>query len=126
MICGLYELGLWKHIRKGWGTFPSQRVMHLLKYVMVLESNFSTTNGVVNKASKKTFPDIFDLVRAKDPSVADLLFFSCGFPQWNVDFIGLAQDWELEVITNFFALLCSAKVIEGTIDEDQLEPLQER
>lgn len=48
----------------------------------------------------------------KYSSVADLLVLSRGSPQWKVDLIKKAQDWEVEVISKFFALLYSIKVME--------------
>lgn len=38
-------------------------------------------------------------------------------PQWNIDFIRVAQDWELDAIIEFFDLLYSIRMIEVTIDE---------
>lgn len=53
----------------------------------------------------------------KDATIADLLVFSSGFPQWNVVFIRVAQDWKLEAITKFYVLLYSVSMTEGTIDK---------
>lgn len=54
--------------------------MHVLRWVMVLESSSGMTNGAVNKASKIHFLAIFELVQAKDASTLDLLVFSSNSP----------------------------------------------
>ncbi|XP_041001677.1 uncharacterized protein LOC121247381 [Juglans microcarpa x Juglans regia] len=70
-----------------------------------------------NFCLRDTFPIIFALARVKEASIVELLVFSNGTPQWNIDFITAAHDWELESITEFFATLYSASILGGTGDK---------
>lgn len=38
----------------------------------------------------------------RDPSVVDHLQFSNGSPQWNVNFVRVAHDWEFKLFSSFF------------------------
>ncbi|XP_041002530.1 uncharacterized protein LOC121248205 [Juglans microcarpa x Juglans regia] len=52
------------------------------------------------------------------PSLPSLLLLeSNGAPQWNVDFIRAAHDWELESFTEFFAALYSTSIQRGSRDK---------
>lgn len=114
-IWGSYGVDLLIHIKKGWETFPTHA-----RYFEVGDGSwvkFWHNKWRAEQSLKETFHDIYDLVRAKNVSVDDLLAFYCSSPQCNVNFIRVAQDWELQVISDFFALLYFIRVTEGTLDK---------
>jgi hypothetical protein len=51
------------------------------------------------------------MASVKDASKADHLEVSSGSHPWNVSFIRVAYDWEVEVFAMFFNLLYSSKLI---------------
>ncbi|KAG6707832.1 hypothetical protein I3842_06G052100 [Carya illinoinensis] len=110
---GSHGVGLWKNIRNGWETFMRHT------HIVVGDGSrvrFWHDKWCGERCLKDNFPAIFELARVKDAAIADLLAYSDGFSQWNVEFTRVAQDWELEVITEFYATLYSVRMTEGTMD----------
>ncbi len=64
------------------------------------------------------FPDLYRIASYKDASVKDLLSYHNITLHWDVCFFWEAQDWELESITEFIALLYSVKI--GSDEHDVL------
>jgi hypothetical protein len=50
---------------------------------------------------------LFSIVCCKEASVANNMWFSNGNLQWNLYFLMLAQDWEVNLVIAFFDLLYS-------------------
>jgi hypothetical protein len=44
---------------------------------------------------KEVFPDLFDIARVKDASVADNMEVLGSSTQWNVSFVRETHDWEV-------------------------------
>uniref|UniRef100_A0A2N9I6K3 Membrane magnesium transporter n=1 Tax=Fagus sylvatica TaxID=28930 RepID=A0A2N9I6K3_FAGSY len=101
-VKGPYGSGLWKHIRKGWGSFA--RHLH-----------FEVGDGSKTKfwddvwcgtcSLQNAFPDLYRIVRHKDAVVGDLLHSQNGVVTWLFDFIRHVQDWELESVNSFLEVL---------------------
>jgi hypothetical protein len=66
---------------------------------------------------KETFLVLYGIARDKDALVAAHLVSESGFFQWDVSFIRVAHDWEVDVLASIFTLLYSIKV--GCEGEDQ-------
>ncbi|KAF5470013.1 hypothetical protein F2P56_010566, partial [Juglans regia] len=87
-------------------------IRHLLKFNQALLGDSSRIRfwfdiWCGNHCLRDTFPTIFALARAKEASIAFLHSSANGTPQWNIDFIRAAHDWELESFTEFFVALYS-------------------
>jgi hypothetical protein len=54
---------------------------------------------------KEAFPMLFSIPCHKEGLVVDRVQFSNDLLQWNVSFIKLVHDWEVELVTLFFNLL---------------------
>jgi hypothetical protein len=60
-----------------------------------------------DQALKVAYSDLISLDHCKDALVVDLLEFSSDSHQWNVSFLKVAQDWEVDFFTLFFNFLYS-------------------
>lgn len=92
---------LWKHIRKGWGSFSSH-----IRLSMGYGNRISFWHyvWVGDTALEDAYPSIFRIAREHDALVADLREITNGSQQWNVSFIREAHDWEVGVFVEF--LIC--------------------
>jgi hypothetical protein len=59
---------------------------------------------------EEAFPVFYDIACAEDASVAAHLKLSGGSNQWNVSFVRVSRDWEVDVFVSFFNLLYSTRV----------------
>lgn len=76
-----------------------------------------------DSALKENYPQVYDLARMKEASIANLLISSNGIPQQNVKFLTEAQDWEIDVFLVFFAIMYSTHLSRGGVEDDFLVPL---
>ena len=67
---------------------------------------------------KEVFPLLYSIAWNKEAFVAEHLCWQNGFVHWDVLFIRMFQDWELESLNSFFALLYSIEV--GQSEEDKV------
>jgi len=56
---------------------------------------------------------LFNIARFKDVVVADHLELSSASNQWNINFLRVAHDWEMDLFTSLFTLLYSIIVRQG-------------
>jgi hypothetical protein len=63
-----------------------------------------------DRALKDAFPSLFNIARFKEVSIADNVERSNGVVQWNIQFIWLINDWEVEVLASFYRCLYSCKL----------------
>ena len=54
---------------------------------------------------KDSFPELYRITWVKDAFVANHLQFCNDFVHWELDFVRLVQDWDLESLSNFLDLL---------------------
>jgi hypothetical protein len=59
---------------------------------------------------KDAFPSLYNIASVKDASITDNMDRSSGSIQWNVSFISLVHNWEVEVLASFYSLLYSQKL----------------
>ena len=59
---------------------------------------------------KKAFPNLYNIARLKDASIAINLDFASESLQWNVSFIRTACDWEADVLASIYTLFYSHSV----------------
>jgi hypothetical protein len=59
---------------------------------------------------KLVYPALFNIACNKDAWVKEYMERLNDILHWNVQFIWLGHDWELEVVSHFFALLYSQKI----------------
>jgi hypothetical protein len=89
-IVGVFRVGLWKNIRKGWEKFLGL-------------SRFEVGDGAMTKfwhdmwcgdtIRKEAFPVLFGIACAKDASVANNLELLGGSNEWSMSFSREAHDW---------------------------------
>jgi len=58
---------------------------------------------------KEVFPELFSIARCKEAWVVDNLLSSNGVIQWNVSFVRSVQDWEVDLVLEFFEVLYSLR-----------------
>ncbi|KAG6732890.1 hypothetical protein I3842_01G199300 [Carya illinoinensis] len=80
---GAYGVGLWKHIRRGWGAFSSFTKFHLGTGSRV---KFWSDVWCGDRALKDLFPLLFQLASAKNVSVEEVMEVAEGQLLWNVNF----------------------------------------
>lgn len=66
---------------------------------------------------KVAFLGLYDIASTKDASVANNLELLGGSNQWNLNFVRVAHDWEVNVFASFFQELQSITVSRGCIDQ---------
>jgi hypothetical protein len=59
---------------------------------------------------KDAFLGLYNIASVKDASIANNMDCSSGSTQWNVSFIRLFHDWEVEVQASFYLSLYSQKM----------------
>jgi hypothetical protein len=66
---------------------------------------------------KETFPELFCLARNRDALVADLMIAHNDVVHWDINFIRLVHDWEVDSISSFFNVLYSIRMGQGGDDK---------
>ena len=95
-----YGVSLWKYIRNEWDKF--------FQYVKFEVRNGSRTSFWSDVWSGEvSLKDSYSIAQEKDALVAGHLQFQNAFIHWELNFICLIQDWELESISSFLDLLYS-------------------
>ncbi|KAG2688934.1 hypothetical protein I3760_09G116400 [Carya illinoinensis] len=110
-----YGVGIWKHIRRGWGAFAN-RTRFLVGEGTGIK--FWKDIWCGEMALKDAFPTVFRVACDPKALVADFLVRSGDQAQWNVTFSRAAQDWEIDSFEAFFSLLYSTKL--NDLREDKL------
>ncbi|KAG6684222.1 hypothetical protein I3842_12G052100 [Carya illinoinensis] len=105
-VRGAYGVGLWKHIRKGWGVFN--------RYVQLQLSVGSRIKfwGDVwcgNRALQELYPSLFQIAREKDATVSEIMEIAGGQILWNINFTKEAHDWEISSFADFYGFLYSIR-----------------
>ena len=57
---------------------------------------------VLDQLLKESFLELFSIACCKEAWVVDHLQFSNENIQWNLSFIKLVKDWEVDLVTTFF------------------------
>lgn len=83
-VSGPHGVWLWKHIRKGWDTYAAHTCFKVGNGVKV---KFWHDLWCGDRALKDVFPQVYGLARRKEASIANLVIFSNGLPQWNLTFL---------------------------------------
>ncbi len=108
LVGGPYGVSLWKYIRKGWETF-SQFLEFKVGDGSRIHSWSDVWCGLV--PLKASFPELFRITRDKEAYVANHLQVRNEGMFWEMDFLRLFHDWELESMTNFLDLIYSVSLI---------------
>jgi hypothetical protein len=58
---------------------------------------------------KVAFPILYNIVSVKDATLATNMDLSNGTLQWNISFIWLIHDWEVDTLASFYSLLYSIR-----------------
>ncbi|KAG2696954.1 hypothetical protein I3760_07G084700 [Carya illinoinensis] len=101
-VRGPHGVGLWKHIRRGWGVFCRFTKFHLGTGSKV---KFWSDVWCGDRSLKVLFPLLFQLASAKDVSVAEVMEAAEGQLFWNINFSRRAQDWEMSNFADFYSLI---------------------
>jgi len=99
---GAHGVGLWKNIRKRWGSFSG---FSRLEVGDGVRTKFWHDLWCGDRVLNEAFPVLFGIARMKDASVADNMEVLGGSIQWNVSFVREAHDWEVGVFASFFHVL---------------------
>lgn len=59
---------------------------------------------------ENNFTELYNISSYKEASVAELLSFSVGNYDWNINFIQPVQEWELELVASFMNLIYSGSL----------------
>uniref|UniRef100_A0A2N9HRV7 Kinesin motor domain-containing protein n=1 Tax=Fagus sylvatica TaxID=28930 RepID=A0A2N9HRV7_FAGSY len=112
-VQGPYGKSVWKSIRKGWPNFAAN-------------VNFRMGNGAHLKfwqhqwcgeiPLRLRFPELFQIASNPEASVKELARFDGTSFHWNVSFIRLVHDWELESVADFMDVLYSVIPTQEAID----------
>jgi hypothetical protein len=104
---GPHGVGLWRFISRGWQLFSS-----CTRFDPGNKSNIRFWDDVWCGEStlKEALPSLYNIAFAKEASNANNLDFIGGSRQWNISFIRLAHDWELEVLASSYSLLYSFRM----------------
>ena len=82
-VNGASGVGIWKHIRLGWGDFISHSKLVLGKGSCI---KFWEDIWCGNKALKDAFPAVFRVAHNQEASIEDLMLISGDQMQWNITF----------------------------------------
>jgi hypothetical protein len=66
---------------------------------------------------KVAFPILYNITNVKDVTVATNMDLSSGTVQWNISFIRLIHDWEVDTLASFYSLLYSFRSRRGGEDK---------
>jgi hypothetical protein len=112
-LVGAHGVGLWKNIRKWWGSFSG---LSRLEVRDGARTKFWHDLWCRDRVLKESFPVLFSIARMKDASIADNMEVLGGSIQWNVSFVREAHDWEVSVFASFFHVLHLATVSRDLAD----------
>jgi len=112
-VSGSFGVGVWKHIRRGWGKFRN-----FVCFEVGNGSHISFWHDwwCGDGSLKQCFTALFSIVRNKDAMVVDNLAVHNGVIQWNVLFTRQIQDWEMDMALSFFDRLYSILARHGKGD----------
>ena len=65
---------------------------------------------------------LYRIAQRKDAFVADALGGKNGFTHWDIHFTHSIQDWKLESLQSFFALLYSTNIDRDGVDKMMWKP----
>jgi hypothetical protein len=86
---GAHGVGLWKNIRKMWGSFFG---FSRLEVVDGIRTKFWHDLWCGDRVLKEAFPVLVGIAQMKDASVADNMEVLGGSIQWNMSFVREAHD----------------------------------
>ena len=112
-IAGSHGVGLWRFISRDWHRFSSHT-----KLIPGDGSRISFWEEVWcgNSPLKEAFPGLFSIASNKEASIADNVDLLSGSHQWNVSFLRLLNDWEVDDLVSFHSLLFSHN-LDGGVDK---------
>jgi hypothetical protein len=111
---GLYGVGVWKNIRRGWGMYSSHTRFDVGDGV---SARFWNDLWCGDKALKEAIPYLYGIAHIQDASKEALLMYSGDSFQWSVSFARAMHDWEMNVFALFFNLLYSVRVRRDGVDK---------
>ena len=111
---GSYGVGLWKYIRRGWRIFSSHTRFDLGDGMRI---KFWDNVWCGEICLKIAFPLLYNIGSVKEAFVATNMYLSSGTIHWNINFIRLAHDWEVEMLASFYSLLYSFRGKRGGVDK---------
>lgn len=95
---------LWKKIRKGWGKLSTHSKFQVGDGSKI---KFCYDWGCEDRTLQETFLVVCSVAYATDASMAVYWEISSYFPQWNINFIRVLQDCEIDAFIAFFNQLYS-------------------
>ena len=66
---------------------------------------------------KLAYPALYRIAYVKEAVVADCVHFQGDFVHWEVNFIRLVQDWEIDLVSSFLELLYSINIKRNELDK---------
>jgi hypothetical protein len=112
---GSYGVGHWKYIRRGWRIFSSHTRFDPGDGTRIRFWDDVCGWEVCLKTA--VFPLPYNIALVKEASVATNMDLSSGIIHWNIIFICLAHDWEVEMLASFYSLLYSFRGRRGGVDK---------
>ncbi|XP_040992740.1 uncharacterized protein LOC121239540 [Juglans microcarpa x Juglans regia] len=112
---GSYGVGVWKHIRRGWGVFSRHTKFLVGEGTRI---KFWRDIWCGEEALAVAFPSVFHVACDQEASVADLMIRSGDQLHWNVIFSKAIHDWELNSVEAFFSRVYSTRM--SGLREDKL------
>lgn len=97
---GSYGVQVWKNMR-GWGDCSRFVRFEIGDWSRI---SFWHEMWVADRTLKEAFPVFFSFAHFKEASIPNHLQFSNHTCQWNIIFIKVMHDWEIELVTSFFDL----------------------
>lgn len=107
---GPYGVGIWKCIKKGWDKFYPFIIFKVGDSSCI---KFWCDPWCEGLPLENNFPKVYNIASNKDTSMAELLSSSEANYHWNINFIRLVQDWELESVASFRDLIYILDLVEG-------------
>ena len=99
---GPYGTSLWKTIRKGWFRFAANVSFQVGNGALL---SFWHYHWCGDTPLMVRFPELYRLASHPDASLQDLLIFDGISHHWDVSFICLVHDWELESVADFLDVI---------------------
>jgi hypothetical protein len=65
---------------------------------------------------KLSFPELYSLAKYPEATVAESMQFQGSSILWDIVFIRVVKDWELEAVVSFLDLLYSCSITRGGLD----------
>jgi hypothetical protein len=112
-IQGPYGTSLWKTIWKGWHWFAENVSFKVGNGALL---SFWQDHWCGDTPLMVRFPKLYRLASHPGASVQDLMIFDGTSHHWDVSFIRLLHDWEMESVAEFLDVIYSAVPCEGEID----------